>query len=170
MHRLARSTDFDAVFAIYMHPEVIPYLGFDAMPKHEFGAVFDELLASNNFFVVERASVVKGFYRITRNTGRSQHGAYLSTLAVAPDEQGSGLAYEMMTTAIARLEREGVLRVELMVEADNARGRAFYRKLGFEQEGVIKAAYKRAGETDYVDEIYLGKLLAPLPRRKSGHS
>lgn len=167
LHRLARPSDLDAVYAIYMHPDVVPYLGFDPMPKREFFAIFEGLLACKGFFVAECDGVIKGFYRVTRNEGRSRHGAYLSTLAVSPDERGSGFAHEMMSDAIELLKQQGVLRVELMVEADNARALAFYRKLGFEQEGVIRAAYKRAGEDTYVDELYLGKLLAPLPRKNS---
>jgi RimJ/RimL family protein N-acetyltransferase len=35
---------------------------------------------------------------------------------------------------------------------------AFYRKLEFEQEGRLRAAYKRANQTDYVDELLMARL------------
>lgn len=54
----------------------------------------------------------------------------------------------MLTEMLARLERSGALRFELLVEADNPRGIAFYSKLGFEREGVQRKAYKRAAEPD----------------------
>jgi len=55
--------------------------------------------------------------------------------------------------------------VELMVEADNQRAFAFYTKLGFVQEGLLRAAYKRAGDPHYIDEIYMARLLTELPTR-----
>lgn len=164
MHRLALPTDFDAVHAIYMHEEVVPFLGVDPMAKADFRPVFDALVAGGCFFVVERGGVVRGFYRAVRHEGRARHAAYLGTLAVSPEEKGTGFAAAMMTEAIARLADAGVLRVELMLEADNPRARAFYRKLGFELEGTQRAAYKRAGQDHYIDELMMARLLAPLPR------
>lgn len=163
MHRLSNSGDFESVYSIYMHEDVVPFLGFDPMPKLEFRSVFASLVSSNSFFVVEVASVVKGFYRVTRHEGRARHGAYLGTLAITPEEKGSGLALRMMSEAIERLQQEGILRVELMLEADNPRALAFYKKLGFVHEGTLRAAYKRSNELHYVDEMLLAKLLTPLP-------
>jgi ribosomal protein S18 acetylase RimI-like enzyme len=102
---------------------------------------------------------VRGFYRENRQKGRSRHVVTLETLAIAPSEKGSGFAAAMIEDAIALMRADGVLRVELMVEADNARGIAFYRKLGFEQEGRLRAAYKRANQPDYLDDIVMARLL-----------
>ncbi len=146
--------------AIYMHPEVIPYLGIDPVPLREFAPLFAELLATGGFFVVERNGELRGFHRATRYKGRAQHVATLQTLAVHPAEKGSGLAAAMVTEAIGCLRAEGVMRVELLVEADNPRGAAFYRKLGFELEGCLKKAYKRAGDEGYVDELLMARWLA----------
>lgn len=68
----------------------------------------------------------------------------------------------MLQDVLTRLERSGVLRFELQVEADNPRGIAFYRKLGFEREGVQRRAYKRAAEPAYVDEVMMVKFAGPL--------
>ena len=65
----------------------------------------------------------------------------------------------MIDEAMDWMRADGIRRVELMVEADNPRAFAFYRKLGFEQEGRLRAAYKRANEPDYVDEILMARLL-----------
>ena len=144
--------------AIYMHPEVVPFLGIDPAPLEEFEPVFAELL-EGSLFVVEDGGEVRGFYRATRYKGRAQHVATLQTLAIHPAAKGSGLATAMVAEAIECLRAEGILRVELLVEADNPRGVAFYRKLGFELEGCLKKAYKRAGETSYVDELIMAKWL-----------
>ena len=63
----------------------------------------------------------------------------------------------MLRAVLAELERSGVLRFELLAEADNVRGIAFYQKLGFEREGVQRKAYKRAAEQNYLDEIMMVK-------------
>ena len=45
------------------------------------------------------------------------------------------------------------------VEPDNPRGRAFYRKLGFREEGRLARAYKRSSEDHYVDELVMARWL-----------
>lgn len=157
LRRLATSQDLTAVYDIYMHPEVVPYLGIDPVPLEEFEPVFAALVATGSFFVVSRDGAVRGFYRVNRQKGRSRHVVTLETLAIAPAAKGSGFATAMIEEAIESMRDDGVLRVELMVEADNARGIAFYRKLGFEHEGRLRAAYKRAGSPDYVDEILMAR-------------
>lgn len=155
LRRLATPQDLAAVHAIYTHPEVVPYLGYDPMPLVDFEPLFAGLLASGAFYVVPRDGEVRGFYRENRQKGRSRHVVTLETLAIAPSEKGSGFAAAMIAEAVDLMRADGVLRVELMVEADNARGIAFYRKLGFEQEGRLRAAYKRADQPNYVDELLM---------------
>lgn len=169
MLRLAQPADLDAVYAIYMHPDVIPYLGYDPMPLAEFRAIFQELLDCRCFYIFERDGEVAGFCRTTRQPGRASHAVYLGTLAVSPRWRGTGLALQLMEQIIAMLAAEGILRLELMLEADNPRALAFYTKLGFVQEGRMRAAYKRASDAHYTDEIFMARLLAELPTRPSGN-
>lgn len=159
MHRLATLSDVDVVYSIYMDKDAIPYLGFDPMPRADFLAVMQQLVTSKSFYVVEREGRVQGFYRAFRYEGRSHHVAYIGTLAVAPEARGSGLAQSMLETAIARLHSEGVVRVELTLEADNPRALRFYSKLGFEFEGTMRHAYKRSSDSHYVDGLIMAKLL-----------
>lgn len=162
MHRLATSADLDAVHAIYMDKDAIPYLGVDPMSRADFMTVMDGLVAGGDFFVVEHAGRIQGFYRAARQGGRAHHVAYLGTFAVAREARGTGLARSILETVIARLHDEGVVRVELSVEADNSRAIRFYGKLGFELEGTLRSAYKRSGDAHYTDELYMAKLLPPL--------
>ena len=159
LRRLATSADLAQVYAIYMHPEVVPFLGIDPVSLEEFGPYFTGLLASGSFFVVQRDGRVQGFYRETRQQGRSRHVVILTTLAIAPAEKGSGLAAAMLDEAIELMRAQGVLRVELTLEADNQRAFAFYRRLGFELEGRLRKAYKRASEPDYRDELVMSRWL-----------
>ncbi|QBK05248.1 N-acetyltransferase [Hylemonella gracilis] len=159
MHRLATLDDLQAVYALYMHEEVVPYLGHDPMPLAEFRAIMDELVASRSFYVVERDGQVRGFYRLSRHAGRARHGAYLGTFAVAPSERGTGLAASIIGDVVSRLRRDGVRRLELMLEADNPRALRFYEKQGFEFEGRLRNAYRRSDQDHDVDELLMARLL-----------
>ncbi|WP_417778203.1 GNAT family N-acetyltransferase [Stutzerimonas xanthomarina] len=158
MRRLVVPADYDRVYDIHMHESVVPFLGFDPMPREAFGKVFDPLFESGCFYVYEVDGEVMGFYKAQRYVGRATHVAYLGTLAVAPEAQGRGIAVAMMKDAISRLWRAGITRIELTVEADNHRAIAFYEHLGFVHEGTQQAAYKRASDTGYVDELMYGLL------------
>lgn len=158
MLRLARAEDFQAVHEIYMHPSVIPFLTFESMSAEEFVPYFEELLKGGCFHVWDEGRV-KAFCRINRHPGRAGHGAYFGTFAVHPDEHGKGLAWRILDTVILGLKARGMSRIELMVEEDNVRAIAFYKKYGFEIEGVMRSAYKRAEEKHYVNEILMGMLL-----------
>jgi putative acetyltransferase len=162
MHRLATLADLDAVYSIYMDDDVVPYLGFDPMPRADFVKVLSDLVASKSFYVVENSGRVQGFYRASRHEGRARHAAYLGTFAVAPEARGTGLAKSIIETAISRLHSEGVTRIELTLEADNRRAFKFYTKLGFELEGTMRSAYKRSNDSNYLDELLMAKLLPPL--------
>jgi putative acetyltransferase len=158
LHRLATPCDFDAVFDLYMHEKVVPYLGYDPMPHDDFRAVFQGLLDSGGFFIFEVDGRLAGFYRVTRYPGRAQHVASLGTLAVDPALHGRGVAQTMVIDVLARLKAEGVRRVELMAESDNTTALRFYARLGFVHEGTLRQFYRRAGEADFVDEHLMALL------------
>jgi putative acetyltransferase len=88
--------DQDTVYSIYMHPDVIPYLGYDPMSPAEFRAVFQELVDCRSFYVLEGS--IAAFCRTTRQPGRASHVATLGTLAVAPRWRGTGRSREVHYT------------------------------------------------------------------------
>ena len=159
MHRLATPADLHAVHAIYSHDEVTPFLTYEPMGLDAFVPVFNELLASGAFHVWQADAAVAGFYRVTRYPGRASHVALLGTLAVDPRRHGQGIAQAMMIDALERLRHDGIRRVELYAESDNARALRFYRKLGFVHEGTLRGFYRRAGEASDIDEFVMGLLL-----------
>lgn len=169
MLRLSQPADLDAVYSIYMHPDVIPFLGYDPMPLDDFRPIFQELVDCRSFYILERDGDVAGFCRTTRQPGRASHVAYLGTLAVSPRWRGTGVARDLMDQIISMLAAQGILRLELMLETDNPRAFAFYKKLGFVQEGLMRAAYKRASDSHYIDEIFMAKLLTELPTRAASN-
>jgi ribosomal protein S18 acetylase RimI-like enzyme len=60
---------------------------------------------------------------------------YVSSLAVAPHRRSGGAGTALMAHVEAEARRRGIARVTLDVNRDNARGRAFYRRLGFLETG-----------------------------------
>jgi putative acetyltransferase len=161
--RPARAADEHAVFAIYTHASVERFLTFDGVDRHRFNGIFSQFLEDGDFFLYEVDGEVAAFCKATRLPGRASHVAHLGPLAVAPELQGRGYGASMLRAVFDRLEPKGVLRFQLMVEADNPRGIAFYRKVGFEQEGVQRKAYKRAAESHYVDELLMVRFAESPP-------
>lgn len=159
MFRLARPEDVEQVHRIYMDEHVVPWLGVDPMDLTSFRTVFTGLMAGGHFYVAERAGAIAGFCRITQFEGRARHVGQLGTVALDPKHHGTGLARDMITSAIEEMRRLGIRRAELMAEADNPRALAFYRKMGFAEEGVQRRAYRRAGENTDVDEILMVRFL-----------
>ena len=159
MRRLATRQDIEAVFSIYTHEKVGRFLTYEPMLLDAFEAIYEELLESGCFYVWEADETVAGFYKATRYPGRVQHVALLGTLAVDPRRHGQGVGHAMLTDAIERLKADGVKRIELYAESDNAQALRFYGKLGFAHEGTLRQFYKRADEAHYVDEYVLGLLL-----------
>lgn len=160
MRRLATPHDIEAVFSIYTHEKVVPFLTYEPMSLDAFEGVYKDLLGSGSFYVWDVEGTVAGFYKATRYPGRVQHVALLGTLAVDPGRHGQGVGHAMLTDAIERLKADGVRRIELYAESDNAQALRFYGKLGFVHEGTLRQFYKRADEAHYVDEYVLGLLLA----------
>ena len=65
----------------------------------------------------------------------AERRAWLSLIAVAERERGSGLARRLMDHAEARALAAGCEGIALVVDYHNSRAQAFYRKLGYEEEG-----------------------------------
>lgn len=159
MRRLAKQTDIDEVYDIYMEDSIIPFLGYDPMPKQEFLTVFSSLTKDKTFFVYELEGKVIGFYKTTRYPGRCNHVAYIGSLAINPEYQGRGLAKAMMKEVIDELQSNGIKRIELIVESDNPKAIRFYERLGFKIEGTLQKFYKRAREDCYIDDHIMALLL-----------
>ncbi|MEQ1932040.1 MAG: GNAT family N-acetyltransferase [Parvularculaceae bacterium] len=159
MRRLARPQDLSAVHAIFMDARVNPHLGFEPMSVDAFQPIFERFLAGGAFHMFEERGRIASFYLVMRFSGRGAHVAELGALAIDPALQGSGVAARMMEDALARLREEGVTRVELRTDAGNLRGLAFYRKMGFEVEGVLKKAFKRQDDPEPIDDVLLVRFL-----------
>jgi len=80
-----------------------------------------ELVPQANIVVAETDGVIEGFVTIDPRTG------YLDQIVVAPEFWGSNIA----TILLDEAKRISPVRIELLVNKDNARAIAFYEKNGF---------------------------------------
>lgn len=93
---------------------------------------------------------------------RRSHVRSLS-IAMAPDAQGQGLGRRMMDRLLHWADNwAGVLRIELMVQADNARAIALYRSLGFFEEGRHRGYALKDGR--YTDAFSMARLHPSPPQ------
>ena len=142
-----------------MHENTLRFLNIEPMDRRAFAAMFEALLRSGCFFVHEENGAVVAMCKIARGEVHTRHGAYISLLAVDPALEGKGIARRFMLDAIERMRADGARRIELTVESTNARGIAFYEKLGFEIEGRLRQSY-HSPQAGFVDDLVMGLLLA----------
>ncbi|MFW9996669.1 MAG: GNAT family N-acetyltransferase [Candidatus Odinarchaeota archaeon] len=83
------------------------------------------------------ANMTVAFQQISR----FKHTAIFG-IVVLPDYQGRGLGYFLTDLGIRLAKAKlGIIRLELQVCAGNKRARNIYKKLGFEEEGVLRTAW-----------------------------
>jgi ribosomal protein S18 acetylase RimI-like enzyme len=80
------------------------------------------------FLVAEEQHRLVGFAQFAR---RSAEAAELTRIYVRPDLQHHGIGTRLLEVGLAELARQGVHRLTVQVERDNAAGRRFYRSRGF---------------------------------------
>lgn len=84
-------------------------------------------VADGLFFVASQADKVVG----TVMAGYDGHRGWLYSVAVHPDQRGTGLGSRLVKRAEAALAQLGCLKVNLQLVASNAATAAFYQSLGY---------------------------------------
>ena len=87
--------------------------------------------------VAESAGKIVGF--VTVSPGSHWSGAIepsIGELVVVPEAEGQGIGKGLVEAAMAHARSEGHSRISVSTGAANARARALYRRLGFEDEDV----------------------------------
>ncbi len=80
------------------------------------------------FLVAERESVVVGFAQYME---RSAELVELTRIYVMPPHQHAGIGTRLVEAGLAAFGQQGVERLTVAVEQENALGRSFYRRMGF---------------------------------------
>ena len=153
--RLGTTSDLDELFDIYMDEKINPFLNFEIMKKEEFRKIFDELMNSGELFVYECDNTIVATCIVLRQKRRANHVVSLGTLATNPKFQRQGIGTKFMRALINKVKADGIKRIDLCAEADNPIALNFYKKLGFQLEGILKKYFKRPNENQYIDEHML---------------
>lgn len=90
---------------------------------------------------------------------------HLLSIAVAPEERGTGAAEMLLDEAISKSREKGCLKVVLEVRVSNSRAIRFYEKHGFTQVGRRKGYYSDSGEDALIFDKEIG---APGERDQEG--
>lgn len=117
----------------------------------------------NPHFVAVTDEVVVGWCDIRRH-GFPAH-AHRGSLGMGliGAFRGKGLGQQLIEVALKKAWEIGLTRVELSVHADNAPAVALYRRTGFAEEGLVRAAF-------LADGIYRDALMMALVRPIAGES
>lgn len=160
MLRVGNKNDFDGLYDIYMHPTVNPYLSFEIMSKEEFVPIFDELYQSGILYIYENADgQILSTCIVERLERRCIHTVCLSTLATNPEYHRQGIGTKFLRQLLDEIRQDKqIKRIELYAEDDNQIGLNFYKKFGFEEEGRMRKAIKRANDEHFVDELILAMI------------
>lgn len=140
MLRKGKAEDYHALFAIYMHPKVIPHMTFDAMTKKQFVPVFKDLTEEDTLYVYQNpGGELAATCIVCDDDAPSEHCATITTFAVNPNLHRQGVGTKFLTEVINEIRKDGhIKRIELTVDADNEEGLKFFEKLGFQAEGCKK--------------------------------
>lgn len=151
----ATKQDFDGVYEILMHENVNRFMNYPLLSKTEFQPIWEEIFARLNLW--KDGAKIIGLAVISKGTYRVKHIAYIDKLAINQNLNSKGLGTVFFSEIISQLASEGISKIELTVEVDNERAVAFYKKLGFEIEGVRKKLLNREGQ--FIDNYYMAKML-----------
>lgn len=112
---------------------------------------------------LEKDEIVAHAALYMAHTGLRRAHVRVLAIAVDPRWQGKGLGTELIRRLLEWADRwAGVLRVELMVQADNERAAALYRRLGFVDEGRHRGYALKDGK--YVDAFSMARLHPSPPQ------
>ena len=89
--------------------------------------------AMGRLFVLTRGHSVLGMVSLlfTISTAEGGKAAWLEDLVVRPDHRYKGLGTRLLRAAIDWARKEGLTRITLLTDADNARARRLYLRQGF---------------------------------------
>lgn len=107
-------------------------------------------------YAVSKNRVVGWCDIFPRDNPRLSHRGSLG-MGLLPEARGKGVGTQLLKSVLDQAKTFGLEKVELNVYTSNKPAIALYKKLGFEQEGLIKK-YRKVDGT-YFDCLAMGKFL-----------
>jgi len=119
-------------------------------------SIVQHLRTESPYFVAVEDSNVVGFCEIQRSLRPGALHVGSLGMAVLDPYRGRGIGARLLSACLAEAWAVGILRVELEVFSDNARGRRLYGRAGFVEEGVRRAM--RVVDSRAQDALVMAKL------------
>lgn len=94
--------------------------------------------AIGRIYVAREGARVLGMVSILRTVSTAEGGAagLLEDLVVRPECRGRGVGSRLLAHAIARAQADGLLRLILLTDGDNASAQRLYERAGFRFSGM----------------------------------
>lgn len=139
------------------------YLRFVDVPPMDMSISFlkASLEAGNPHFGAFDGDDMVGWCDICRGSFEVERHSGTLGIGLLPDYRGRGIGRRLIEATIAAADAAGFERIELTVIAGNTRAMRLYEAVGFEHEGVMRAAM-RFGDGDYRDSLLMARLSPAL--------
>lgn len=112
--------------------------------------------AGCRWFVAVLGGKVVGSVDLSPSSGKAKHVANFG-ISFSKKVHGKGIASLVLKAVLDYAKKNGIELISSRVFIDNSRGRAFYRKMGFKEVGVLKKHLKRNGK--YLNDVLIVKQL-----------
>lgn len=142
------------------------YLRFIDVPPMDMSISFlkSSLEAGNPHFGAFDGNDMVGWCDICRGSFEVERHSGTLGIGLLPDYRGRGIGRRLIEVALDAADAAGFERIELTVIAGNTRAMHLYEAVGFEHEGVMRAAM-RFGDGDYRDSLLMARLSPSLAKR-----
>ena len=159
MYKYADTDDFKFVYSLYMHPVVNPHLLYEEMTEEEFYPTYTSLLGEKILYIFKPDDENVGMFKLKHNLYRNAHTLYIGGIAIDPAYTGKGLGVQMMNTIIDIAKERKIVRLELSVGQQNEPAIKLYKKVGFEEEGILKNYTYLKKENKYINEVLMSLII-----------
>jgi GNAT superfamily N-acetyltransferase len=135
-------------------PQLVELLGILFTQEHELAPdakkqrrALELILADPSrarIYVARRKSkvIAMAALHFTISTAEGGRVAGLEDCVVHPEHRGKGVGEKRLANVLEQARAEGVLRVMLLTDGDNARAQALYRKMGFTPSSMLAMRLK----------------------------
>lgn len=101
--------------------------------------------------VAREGGRVVGMVSVLRTVSTAEGGpaGLLEDLVVRPECRGRGIGSRLLAYAIEQARADGLLRLTLLTDGDNARAQRLYERAGFRRSGMrpMRLTLRRSGDT-----------------------
>lgn len=118
-----------------------------ALDAAAFAPLWQNSLSSLQFALslaeISTVGILDGQIVAYQMSTRNPFGAHLARLAVHPQHQGKHFGYLMVQDLLQKIQAQGLSRVTVNTQSDNAASLALYQKIGFKRTGEQYCVFTR---------------------------